>query len=141
MNNEDKHEVYKTLWFEHFDLEYPCDDCSDFDCEKCCLVTGGFIKKKHIVNVVDWETCLDYKKQRRQRLEELMRLPFFKKFSTKHCSLCQQSFHELDLTFFSETAKKLVNGSYRMKSVHACKKCVPKYKRRKTALNVGYNKW
>lgn len=121
-------------------LEYPCDSCGFFECEKNPLNAQGIIKKKYRWNDIDHVRCLKRARTRLKELHDLLRAPEFSKYSSEPCSLCGASKYKHDMALHIEIEQKGKDGCSRIESVRLCRGCNAKYLRRKKAIHAGYRK-
>ena len=145
MENKYLKRIYEFLEFDLLEkLEYPCDNCRYFECEKNNLNSEDIIRKKYKWNDIDWRQCLKREKKKLIDLLDLLKLKEFKKWSYEKCTICKNKFFKQDMTIHSEVAieptdhKKRVG--YELRLITLCKRCNRSYVHRKNPLNKGFRK-
>jgi hypothetical protein len=137
MDEKTLKEIYEFLEWDLLEkLEYPCESCGFFECEKNSLNAQGIIKKKYRWNDIDHGQCLKRAKTRLKELHDLLRAPEFSKYSNETCSLCGASKYKHDMALHIEFEQR----EKRIESVRLCRRCNAKYLRRKKAIHMGYRK-
>lgn len=151
MNQEDLEKIYKFLdRYVLEKLEYPCDHCGYFECEKNYLNSEDIIKKRYKWNDIDWKHCLKRNKKELKILMDVLRIPEFKKWSNEECAICKKRFFKYDMKLHSET--EIEGHSVRLKSgkeqkffewrgFRLCKKCNRSYVLRKKPIYEGFKKF
>ncbi len=130
-------------------LEYPCNNCGYFECEKNSLNSGEVIRKRYKWNDIDWKRCLKRTKTELDNLMKVLRLPEFRKWSNEECLICKKKFFKHDMKIHSEIemdghiSKVSPNkkGKYHeWKIFSLCKKCNLSYVHRKKPIYDGFKK-
>ncbi|MBN2250997.1 MAG: hypothetical protein JW724_02860 [Candidatus Altiarchaeota archaeon] len=121
-------------------LEYPCDHCTYFECEKNPLNAQDIIKNKYKWNDIDHSSCLKNNRERLKELMDLLRHPAFSKWSNEECLICGVKDFKHDMKLHMEIEERPKNGYHRAELFSLCKRCHKKYLRRKKPVHEGYGK-
>jgi hypothetical protein len=121
-------------------LEYPCDECVYYECEKNPLNKWGIIKRRYKANDIDHKRCLDQNRKQLKELYAVLRDRAFVKWSNEPCALCAKKLFKHAMSLHAEIEERPNGGTYRMELFRLCKRCNASYSRRKRAIHKGYVK-
>lgn len=151
MNHKSLKKIYGFLERDVLEkLEYSCDNCGYFECEKNTLNTGDIIRKKYKWNDINWVYCLKGKRKELENLMKILRLLEFRKWSYEECAICKKKFFKYDMKLHLESEREghvieLSSGKekkvYELKIFRLCKKCNNSYIHRKKSLYRGFEKF
>ena len=128
IKNSQIREIYFLLSSKINQLEYPCDNCVSFDCEKN-PINKQLLKRYRWPEVVDSRACLKERRKELNEYREIIKLECFKSFRQYKCYICRKNFEPEDMLLTSvkrrgdkkAKAKILRKEMYRL--IHICKAC------------------